>query len=195
MIVERTPAIVYLELPDPPADGTSAIVYVSPQIERILGVPPEAWLGDGSWIDQLHPDDRDRAVAGAEGADGAEFYSDEYRMVAADGSVIWFHDESVLIRDENGAPAMWQGVMVDVTEQKDAEHLLRAAQERYRALVEHIPAVVYAEAIVANAEDFYVSPQVEQVFGYTPEEWQWTPSFWMDRIHPDDKTRHARGER
>ena len=108
-------------------------------------------------------------------------------MIASDGRIVWFRDESVLIRDERGEPQMWQGVMVDITEAKEAEERLRDAEERFRALVEHFPAVTYREALVATAEEFYISPRVTEVFGYTPEEWTWTPRFWSDRLHPDDR--------
>ena len=70
----------------------------------------------------------------------------------------------------------------------EAEEGLRAAEERYRALVEHLPAVVvYTETPDSDPDGFYLSPQVEEVFGYTVEEWTWTPDFWIDRIHPDDR--------
>ena len=89
-------------------------------------------------------------------------------MIAADGRVVWFHDESVLVIDERGEPSMWQGIMVDITDQKAAEQRVREAEERHRALVEHIPAIVYAEGLDASPEDLYVSPQVERILGYTP---------------------------
>ena len=125
-------------------------------------------------------------ATGAASSDGGVPYSDEYRMIAADGRVVWFHDEAVLISDEHGLPLMWQGVMVDITDQKTAEERFRDAEARYRALVEHIPAVVYTETLDADPERFYISPQVEHVFGWTDDEWRWTPDFWFDHIHPDD---------
>jgi PAS domain S-box-containing protein len=187
LIVERTPAIVYLSLPEDEGGTGSPVVYASPQIERILGYPQDAWTEPGSWIEQIHPDDRERVVVGGTHASRTgDPYSDVYRMLAADGRVVWFHDESVLIRGEADQPVMWQGVMVDVTEQKAAEQRLRSAEDRHRALVEHIPAVVYAEAIVASADALYLSPQVERVFGFPSEVWRETPNFWRDHIHPDD---------
>jgi PAS domain S-box-containing protein len=84
---------------------------------------------------------------------------------------------------------MWQGVMVDITEQKEAEARLRHAEERYRVLIEHIPAVVYVEAPDGNPHDFYISPQVLETFGYEPEEWRWTEGFWRGIVHPDDRER------
>jgi len=187
MIVERTPAIVYLLLPEGGPDASTPVVYVSPQIERILGYARDAWKEPGAWVAQIHPDDRDRVAAEASRArrSGTPF-SDVYRMLAADGRVRWIHDESILIVSDAGQPVMWQGVMVDVTDQRLAEERLRSAEDRHRALVEHIPAVVYAEAIVADAEALYLSPQVEEVFGYSAGEWARTPSFWRDHIHPED---------
>ncbi len=114
-------------------------------------------------------------------------------MIASDGRVVWFRDESVLINDERGEPKMWQGVMVDITEAKMAEARLREAEEQFRALVEHLPAVTYREALVATPEDFYISPQVTEVFGYSPEEWTWTPRFWSDRVHPGRPGTRPRG--
>jgi PAS domain S-box-containing protein len=165
-------------------------VFVSGQIERILGYPQDAWTVPGAWVEMVHPDDRARMLAsGAASSDDGGPYSDEYRMIASDGREVWFHDEAVLIRDEHGLPLMWQGVMVDITEQKAAEKRLRATEERYRAIVEHIPAVVYAEAIVANTDELYLSPQVERVLGYTADEWRAAAGFWKAHLHPDDRER------
>ncbi|MGZ5351244.1 MAG: PAS domain-containing protein [Actinomycetota bacterium] len=186
-IVERTPAIVYQELPSGGGVRNASVVFVSSQIERILGYAQDAWTVPGAWIDMVHPDDRARMLAtGAASSDVGAPYSDEYRMIAADGRVVWFHDEAVLISDEHGLPLMWQGVMVDITDQKAAEERFRDAEARYRALVEHIPAVVYTETLDADPERFYISPQVEHAFGWTEDEWRWTPDFWFDHLHPDD---------
>jgi PAS domain S-box-containing protein len=190
MIVERTPAIVYQELPSGGTERSASVVYVSSQIERILGYPQDAWTVPGAWVAMVHPDDRARMLAtGAAATDAGAPYSDEYRMIAADGRAVWFHDEAVLINDEHGLPLMWQGVMVDITDQKAAEERLRSTEERYRALVERIPAIVYAEAIVSNADELYLSPQVERVLGYTAERWKATPDFWSTHLHPDDRDR------
>jgi two-component system sensor histidine kinase KdpD len=59
-------------------------------------------------------------------------------MVSRDGRVIWVHDETVLIRDEEGAPLFWQGVLYDITEQKRAEQELAQALELERRAVERL---------------------------------------------------------
>jgi PAS domain S-box-containing protein len=74
-----------------------------------------------------------------------------------------------------------------VRERAEAE--LRETEERYRALAEHLPAVTYREALEHTPEDFYISPRVREVFGYTPEEWTWGGDFWIDRLHPEDRER------
>jgi PAS domain S-box-containing protein len=191
MIVERTPAITYQEVTDETYDPGSTLIYVSPQIERILGYPAELWSENpGFWLSVTHPDDRKAVLdEGGRTVMSGEPYRQDYRMIASDGRIVWFHDESILIHGDAGGPLMWQGVMVDVTEQKQAEERLRHAEERYRILVEHIPAVVYVESMDGSAEQFYISPQVREVFGYDPEVWRWTDDFWSDRVHPDDVER------
>jgi PAS domain S-box-containing protein len=187
-IVERTPAIVYQEVSSAAPDGSGSIVYVSPQFERILGYPADTWNLPGGWVAMMHPEDRDRVLSAGEHTKLAgETWRDEYRMIAADGRVVWFADESVPIRDDQGEIVLWQGVMLDITDQKQVEERLRSAEGRYRALIEHIPAVVYRESPEGDPAKFYISPQVLDVFGYTADEWTWTPAFWRDRIHPEDR--------
>ena len=190
-IVESTPAITYQEHVSKGYDVGGSVLYVSPQVERILGYSARDWAETpGFWEGIVHPDDHEAVLEESErtGRSG-EPYRQEYRMIASDGRVVWFRDECVLIRDERGEPQMWQGVMVDITEAKLAEARLREAEEQFRALVEHLPAVTYREALVATPEDFYISPRVTEVFGYSPEEWTWTPRFWSERLHPDDRER------
>jgi PAS domain S-box-containing protein len=191
-IVEHTPAITYQELPwADDHDPRSTVAYVSPQIERILGYSADEWSArPGFWTEIIHPDDLEHVLEESErSARSGEPYRQDYRMSAADGRVVWFHDESHLVRDDDGEPLIWQGVMVDITERKEAEEQLRQAQTRLEALVEHIPAVVYTETQDADPHKFYLSPQVEQIFGYTSDEWRWTRDFWLDHLHPDDRPR------
>jgi PAS domain S-box-containing protein len=190
-IVEHTPAITYQELPwAGPYDADSVLTYVSPQIETVLGYTAAEWSASHMWSNAMHPDDLPSVLAeGARTSRTGEPYRQDYRMVARDGRIVWFHDEAHLIRDERGEPLFWQGVMVDITERKDTEDQLRQAQERLQALIDHIPAVVYLETPDAAADHFYISPQVERVFGYTATEWAYTPDFWIDRVHPDDRER------
>src|SRR5262245_6699343 len=129
-LVEQTPVVTYIDATRP--DHTSA--YFSPQVEALLGYTPEELTGDVPlWPELVHPDDRDRILAASlysENTGGP--YDVEYRMIAKDGGVVWVHDQAWLIRDEQGTAKFWQGVWVDLTEQKRAAELeleLKAERE------------------------------------------------------------------
>jgi PAS domain S-box-containing protein len=69
----------------------------------------------------------------------------------------------------------------------DAEARLRAAEARFRTLVEQIPAVTFMAVLGEGKNEIYVSPHIEQLLGYTQEEWLSDPFLWYWRLHPDDR--------
>jgi PAS domain S-box-containing protein len=75
----------------------------------------------------------------------------------------------------------------DVTERRRVEESLRATEQKYRALVEGIPAIVYLAEFGTSGAWRYVSPRIEQVLGFTSEEWMADPDIWYERIHPEDR--------
>lgn len=118
-LVEQLPLVTYLDN----LDETSSALYMSPQIVPLLGYPMEEWLADAKlFVKVLHPDDRERVLAEISESHkrGGPFMS-EYRLVAKDGRVLWFHDESVTIDGDDGRPLYAQGFMLDITETKTAE--------------------------------------------------------------------------
>jgi len=64
---------------------------------------------------------------------------------------------------------------------------LENAEERYRAMVEQIPAVLYVADFGADARWQYVSPRIQDLLGYSAEEWKADTHLWFSRIHPDDR--------
>ena len=69
------------------------------------------------------------------------------------------------------------------------ERLVDATESRYRALVEELPGVVYYRALDAPGIPSFVSPQVQELLGFSPEEVLREPNFWRERVHPDDRER------
>jgi diguanylate cyclase (GGDEF)-like protein/PAS domain S-box-containing protein len=66
---------------------------------------------------------------------------------------------------------------------------ISSAGDDYRRLVERLPAIVYSCELGERGRWRYVSPQVEEILGYSPEEWMADPGLWAERLHPDDRER------
>ncbi len=66
---------------------------------------------------------------------------------------------------------------------------ISSAGDDYRRLVERLPAIVYSCELGERGRWRYVSPQVEEILGYSPEEWMADPGLWAQRLHPDDRER------
>ncbi len=194
-MVERLPAIVYVETGGHPGPT----VYLSPRIEDVLGYAAEEFLQSGNtlWSEIIHPDDGDFALE----LDGRsevtkEPYAAEYRLRARDGRWVWFRDEAVFVPADGETPAHWQGVMIDITEQKRLERELSDSAATFKALVGQLPAVVYIESANDDEGMLYMSPQYERWFGYSPEERIADPGLWRRLVHPDDQELvHAAADR
>jgi PAS domain S-box-containing protein len=72
-------------------------------------------------------------------------------------------------------------------ERDQAKAELRAAESRYRTLVERLPAITYVAELGAEGPWHYVSPQIESILGFSPADWLSTPKNWLDRIQPEDR--------
>jgi len=77
----------------------------------------------------------------------------------------------------------------NISERVRAEHAVRDAEQRYRTLVEQMPALTYLCAVDKTGPPSYVGPQVASIYGYTPDEWLADATLWEDSIHPADRNR------
>jgi len=113
-LVEGLPLVMYVE-------NENGLIYISPQIESLVGHSVSEWLTDsGLWRRVLHPDDRDRVLTeyGKAVEDKAAFEC-TYRLVRPDSRAVWVRDSSAYVTD--GERSYRQGFIVDVTAQKESE--------------------------------------------------------------------------
>ncbi|HEY9074427.1 MAG TPA: PAS domain S-box protein, partial [Desulfobaccales bacterium] len=80
-------------------------------------------------------------------------------------------------------------VVRDISQRKRTEQELRASEAKYRNLVEQIPAVTYIAGLDNLFSPFYISPQIEAILGFTPEEWLADPEMFKKQIHVEDRDR------
>ena len=186
MLVENVPAVTYIQA----SDAAATTLFVSPQIMGLVGYSPDEWLADADlWLTLIHPDDRDGVQAEHLRTNASrDPFRMEYRFIARDGRVVWVRDEGVLVTDADGAPRFWQGVFLDITERKRAEESAREAEAKHRTLIEQMPAVIYTAALDATGSTLFISPRVEDMLGYSPDEVLANPNFWMGHMHPDDRS-------
>jgi len=184
-VVENAPVTVYIDQVVV-RSGIDTPLFISPEIEVLLGWTPEEWIANPSlWVDSLHPEDRARVEGTAEEAD--DRFDTEYRIKHRDGHWVWVREMARIVETWEGEGEIWHGMFLDIRASKEAEDRLIEAQEQLRSLVDNIPAIVYLDPVDENASSIYVSPKVEQILGPTPEEWITNMSIWREMIHPDDR--------
>jgi diguanylate cyclase (GGDEF)-like protein/PAS domain S-box-containing protein len=97
---------------------------------------------------------------------------------------VWSPGEIELLRVIAGA----------IAEDVESERRISAEEimgDRFRSIVDHIPAVTYIDALDDSATTLYVSPQVEDLLGFAPHEWMLDGDLWLRTIHPEDRARAA----
>jgi diguanylate cyclase (GGDEF)-like protein/PAS domain S-box-containing protein len=184
-IIDRLPAILYV---DSVNDGDT-MVDVGPGIVELLGITPEEWLSTPEgWRDVLHPDDLERVIASSDRSVATgEAFREQYRAIHRDGREVWIREEAILVEDVHGVPQFWLGLMLDVTDSVRTERELRDARTKYGTLVEQIPAIVYVDVADDQMTTSYVSPQIEELLGVTPQEYIDNPDLWATHLHPEDR--------
>jgi PAS domain S-box-containing protein len=110
----------------------------------------------------------------------------DHRLHTPDKLVVWHQYRVRRLFEEKGDTREFQAVIQDITQRKQSEQALRASEEKYRSLVDHIPDVVWTAD--SNRDLIYISGNVVKVLGHHAQELL-GGQLWLNRIHPEDAAR------
>jgi PAS domain S-box-containing protein len=170
-LVEQIPAITYIAA----LDEASTTLYVSPQVEPLLGLTLADFQANAHtiWLEHLHPYDRERVMAELQHTyTNYEPFDCEYRMLNRTGGIVWFRDRAVVVRDEAGHPLFLQGVMLDVTERKELERAIldvssreqaRIGQDLHDSLCQRLTGIAFLWKVVAEKVAARALPEASEV--------------------------------
>jgi PAS domain S-box-containing protein len=145
----------------------TGVITWSDEIYRILGLEQQV-SHPTVWEHMIHPEDRERiSLAIDEAQRGIGRYDVAYRIIRPDSEVRFLHSQGDIIRDEHGEPCRAFGIAQDITEHKQAEALLHARGQEFRAFVENTP-----DQVIKYDREFhraYVNPAVAKAYGLPVE--------------------------
>ncbi|MFZ5821884.1 MAG: GAF domain-containing protein [Chloroflexota bacterium] len=156
-LVEHLPAIVFLDS----TDELETTLYISPKVKDLLGYMPDEWMGSPAiWEKSLHPDDLERVLAEDKRTrKTADPFQMEYRLRRRDGEYIWVRELSSVISDANGTPIYWQGFLLDISEQKQAEQAILESEAQFKQVFRSNPVAstiaTFDEGIFVDANQAY----------------------------------------
>lgn len=168
------------------ADAT--ILYQSPSVERILGYPPDLFIGRRVF-DWMHPDDI--AKTQTEFDVLAETFEAsvcvEYRWRHADGC--WVYLESIGSNQVNNPHV--RGIVVntrDISDRKKIEAALRQSREQLNSILNSLADVVWSVS-AETGDILYYSPNAEVLYGRPMADFFADPNLWLKLVHPEDRQR------
>ncbi len=146
-------------------------VYLDTVLKGFLGYRDDEITNDiEEWGKHVHSADREQVFAEVERclSGDEQDYEVEHRMIHKDGSVRWILARGLPIRDDRGKPIRFLGTDTDITDRKKAEEALKESEANYRFLAENMHDIVWT--VDLDMKTTYVSPSIEKVLGFTPEE-------------------------
>jgi PAS domain S-box-containing protein len=162
-IADNVPGVVYRAVLHP--DGQVSMPYISPRTQEIFGISVEEFTEHLEWVfDMAHPEDRaELNEIVRRSAEELMFFEHEYRVSSLFEKVKWVRIISQPHRHENG-DTVWDGVIVDISHQKQIEESLRQAEEKYRSIFEHAIEGIFQ----AQTDGCYINanPALASIYGY-----------------------------
>ena len=151
-------------------DSRARLSYISPQVETLLGYPREDWVGDRPvWLDALHPEDRERVLEHERRRfeEGAPL-DVEYRLRCADGRIVWVWDKDTVSSCPGDNGRSHEGMLVDITAQKETEAALVHGEELHRSVVDALEEGVIV--MRASGEVVSSNPSAQRILGFDPKQ-------------------------
>ena len=173
------------------ADGTNR--YWSDEVYEIWGRLREEFIVTfSSFLETIHPADRDVFLK-----EQKLFYSSkktfnlEYRIVLPDGAIRWVYEKGNLLEDEEGNAIIFQGMVQDITEQKQLSHSLEESNRRYSYVTKATFDAIWDWDMLTNK--LYWGEGFQHIFGYELASLQPDISSWTQHLHPADLDRVVKG--
>lgn len=172
------------------AQGNPKVLYLSQNIEELLGVDYEEYQNDPLKFGQYcHPDDL-QGVMNMLREQRIDHQPKVYRyrfLHQKKKEYFWLEEYVVKTFDADNNVLTAFGITRNITEQKEAEDRLRTSEERFRMLAQNADDIIFRMALYPEPHYEYISPSLEIITGYSPEEFYKNPLAGYNLIHPDDK--------
>lgn len=144
------------------------IVDINPAMARMFGFSsPQEMIEKKAWDYYLDPSVNDIFIREISKTGALASFEAEY--IRRDGTTFWAEDYARIVYDKDGNPEYYEGSLIDITERKQTAEELKKSEELYRLLAERVADVVWVLDL-ASMKLRYVSPSVQAMLGYSPEE-------------------------
>jgi len=186
------------------ASGDFGATFISDNIRKQMDYTPEDFINDPNfWVNHIHPEDRDRVLAGLSDIVEKRHHIHEYRFAVSDGTYHWMRDEFTLIQDDKGNPLECLGCWIDITDKKQAEEELNESLQREQFLANIVRnasvgvAIGYPDGRLGLSNAAY-----QKITGYsdkelqtidwnkilTPPEWEESETAKLQELHRTRKS-------
>lgn len=166
--------------------ATLRFSHVEQRAETILGYPCRQWIGEPDfWRSRIHPEDAETSAAlFREAVQEGENRELEHRMTAADGTLLWFRTIVTPVTTGGGEVRL-QGVMIDISESREARMKLQAIEERFQLAMLGANDGIWDWNLLTD--EVYFSPRWKEMLGYQDHELENRLDTWATLTHPDDR--------
>lgn len=165
-------------------------LYAGVAFQALWGRPPGEILANPlSYLEGVHPEDRDAVVDALRRQREGEVTEQEYRVVRPDGSTIWVMARAIPIKDSAGQVVRVVGVVRDITDIKVAQQALANSQRQFSTLIDNLPGATYRCLLDPHWTTLFMSEGIHALTGHHASEFQNGSVTYARLIHPVDRER------